>query len=79
MGVELGLHFLRQRRALFLFGFLEPMARAVFGGRLILRRTGEGFAGLAEFYDIVFRHYLPRRDHQLWTDHLIKLFFANEA
>jgi len=30
------------------------MPRAVFGGLLILRLTGEGFSGLAEFYDIVF-------------------------
>ena len=79
MGVELGLHFLGQRRALFLFGFFQSMPRAVLGGLFILRLTGEGFAGLAEFYDIVFRHYLPRRNHQFRTHNLIKFFLADKA
>ena len=58
MGVELGLHFLGQRRALFLFGFFQSMPRTVLGGLFILRLTGEGFAGLAEFYDVVIWHLI---------------------
>jgi len=66
MRVQFGLHFLREGRALFLLGFFQPMPRAVLGGFFILCLTGEGFSGLAEFYDVVFAQWglnLPRRDH----------------
>ena len=58
MGVELGLHFLSQRRALFFLGFLQSMPRAVLGGLLILCLTGEGFSGFAEFYDVIIWHLI---------------------
>ena len=56
MRVQLGLHFLGQLRALFFFGFFQSKARAVLRGFFVLRLTGEGLSGFAEFYDIVFGH-----------------------
>ena len=56
MRVQFRLHFFSKRRALFLFGFLQSMPRAVLSRLLILRHAGEGFAGFSEFYDVVFAH-----------------------
>ena len=52
MRVEFSLHFLGEGRAFFFLGFLQSMPRTVLGSLLVLRRTGEGLSGFAEFYDI---------------------------
>lgn len=61
MRVELILHFLGQRRAFVFLGFFQPMTRAVLRRLFLLRLAGEGFSGLAEFYDVVFAQFTAGR------------------